>query len=121
MIAAIDPSALVGAANPAGAPSEWQVQGIPDIAPSESAISAADAAAPTGGGSFGSLLGNELDKLQSVQDAAAQAGTALATGTATDPVQAVTAVEQAQLAMDFAAQIRSRGTEALQTIFQTQV
>ncbi|HEY4280286.1 MAG TPA: flagellar hook-basal body complex protein FliE [Conexibacter sp.] len=120
MIAAIDPSALVGAANPA-AGSEWQVQGIPDIPGNDAAIPSVDGAAPAGSDSFGSMLGNEIEKLQASQDAAAQAGTALANGTATDPVQAVTAVEQAQLSMDFASQLRSRGSEALQSIFQTQV
>jgi len=113
MIAAVDPSTL-----PAGA--EWQVQGVPDLPPAEAAPTGPDAV--TGGGEgFGTLLANEIGKLTELQTHAAQAGEALATGTATDPVSAVVAVEKAQLAMQLAGQIRTRGAEALSEIFRTQV
>ena len=52
------------------------------------------------------------------RDSASQA---LATGTVKDPESAVVTVEDAQLAMELAAQIRTKATEAAQTIFQTQV
>ena len=46
---------------------------------------------------------------------------ALATGQATDPTSVVMAVERAQLAMQLAAQIRTKAVEAAQDIFHTQV
>ena len=46
---------------------------------------------------------------------------ALATGQATDPTAVVMAVERAQLAMQLAAQIRTKAVEAAQDIFHTQV
>ena len=52
---------------------------------------------------------------------AADASRSLADGTATDPTQAIVAVERAQLSMQLAAQLRTKGTEALQQLFQTQV
>lgn len=113
MIAAIDPSML-----PAGA--EWQVQGVPDLPPAEAAPAGPDAIAPASEG-FGSLLANEIGKLSELQTNAAEAGQALANGTATDQVSAVVAVEKAQLAMQFAGQIRTRGAEALSEIFRTQI
>ncbi len=51
-------------------------------------------------------------------DSAAQS---LATGTAKDPESAVVTVEDAQMAMDLASQLRTKATEAAQNIFQTQV
>lgn len=115
MIAAIDPSMVAGAGG------EWQVQGVPDVAPAELLTPGADAIPATGGEGFGSLLANEIGKLSELQTNAAEAGQALATGTATDPVSAVVAVEKAQLAMQFAGQIRTRGAEALSEIFRTQI
>lgn len=113
MIAAIDPSMIPGA-------SEWQVQGIPELPQAETLTPGVDAV-PSSGEGFGSMLANEVGKLSELQTNAAQAGQALATGTATDPVSAVVAVEKAQLAMQFAGQIRTRGAEALSEIFRTQI
>ena len=45
----------------------------------------------------------------------------LATGQLSDPTQAITAVENASLSMDLAAQIRDKLVSAENTIFQTQV
>jgi flagellar hook-basal body complex protein FliE len=45
----------------------------------------------------------------------------LATGQLSDPTQAITAVENASLAMDLASQIRTKLVDATQNIFQTQV
>jgi flagellar hook-basal body complex protein FliE len=89
---------------------EWSVGG------------ASGAAAPkTGGGSFASALGDQLGKLDELQSAAGDASRALADGTATDPTAAVVSVERAQLAMQLASQLRTKGVEALQDIFHTQV
>lgn len=113
MIAPIDPS-LAGAAL-----GEWQIEAIPELPAAEAELGAVEAAAGSEG--FGSLLANEIGKLSELQADAAVAGQALATGTATDPVSAVVAVQKAQLAMQLAGQIRTRGAEALAEIFRTQI
>jgi flagellar hook-basal body complex protein FliE len=78
--------------------------------------------APTGGGgTFASALGDQLGALQKSQNLAADASRSLADGTATDPTQAIVAVERAQLSMQLAAQLRTKGVEALQEILHTQV
>ncbi|MDO8211421.1 flagellar hook-basal body complex protein FliE [Conexibacter sp. CPCC 206217] len=118
MIAAVDPSMAVGAG---GAGGEWLIQGVPDLPQAELQTPAVDGVAPAGGDSFGSMLSDQISKLSELQNGAADAGTALANGTATDPVSAVVAVEKAQLAMQFAGQIRTRGAEALSEIFRTQI
>jgi flagellar hook-basal body complex protein FliE len=77
--------------------------------------------APTGGGSFASALGDQLSALEKTQNSAADASRSLADGTATDPTQAVVAVERAQLSMQLASQLRTKGVDALQDLFHTQV
>ncbi|HEY6759732.1 MAG TPA: flagellar hook-basal body complex protein FliE [Baekduia sp.] len=78
-------------------------------------------AAAGGSGSFASALGNQLSALESSQNDAASASRSLADGTATDPTQAVVAVERAQLSMQLASQLRTKGVDALQEVFHTQV
>jgi flagellar hook-basal body complex protein FliE len=77
--------------------------------------------AAAAGGSFGSALTNAISSLQQTQDTASQAAQGLATGTVTDPTQAVTAVENASLSMDLAAQIQNKLLADENTIFQTQL
>jgi flagellar hook-basal body complex protein FliE len=79
------------------------------------------AGAVQGGQSFGAALGDQLQALEKTQTTAADASRSLADGTATDPTAAIVAVERAQLSMQLAAQLRTKGTEALQEIFRTQV
>jgi flagellar hook-basal body complex protein FliE len=71
--------------------------------------------------SFGSELSSAISSLEGTQTSANAASQALATGTAKDPESAVVTVEDAQMAMDLASQIRTKATEAAQNIFQTQV
>src|ERR1700754_3554757 len=118
MIAAVDPSMAVGAG---GVGSEWQIQGVPDVPQAELSTPEVDGVAAGGGEGFGRMLANEISKLTELQTNAAESGQALAAGTVDDPVSAVVAVEKAQVAMQFAAQIRTRGSEALSEIFRTQV
>jgi flagellar hook-basal body complex protein FliE len=77
----------------------------------------------TSGGttSFGSSLTEAISSLEQTQRSSDSAAQALASGTVKDPEAAVTTVEDAALAMQLAAQIRTKATEAAQTIFQTQV
>jgi flagellar hook-basal body complex protein FliE len=95
--------------SPAGA--EWSI----------TPIDGSSAAAKTGGGNFGSMLSDQLSNLSNLQTNAAQASRSLADGTATDPSSVVTAVERAQLSMQLASQLRTKATDAINTIFQTQV
>jgi flagellar hook-basal body complex protein FliE len=99
----IDPSLAVGG-------SEWQIGGVE----SPAATSGSSA-------SFGDMLGQSLQALQTTQTDAASASQALATGKAADPTAVVMAVERAQLAMQLAGQIRTKAVEAAQDIFHTTV
>jgi flagellar hook-basal body complex protein FliE len=86
--------------------------------PAVPSISSTGGAAPA---SFGSELTNALGALDQTQQTATSAAQGLATGTVTDPNQAITAVENASLAMDLASQIQNKLVTATNTIFQTQV
>lgn len=80
------------------------------------------AAATSGTGqSFGDALTNAIGALENTQNNATVATQQLATGQATDPTAAITSVENASIAMDFASQIRNQIDTAATTLFQTQV
>ncbi len=113
----IDPTAAIGSSP------EFQVGSVGGLSPSDASVDpgGVDGAAATGSSSFGSALTNAIGKLSSIQDQATTASQALADGTATDPTAVVTSVEQAQLAMQLADQLRTRGVEALTDIFHTTV
>lgn len=104
-------AALGGAGGIAGVggPSEWSIPGV----------DGAGAAAPSR--SFGSALSDQLSRLDDLQNEAATQSQALADGTATDVTSAVMAVERAQLSMQLAAQLRTKGVEAINDIFHTTV
>jgi len=87
------------------------------------AAAAGEGAAQAGAGApnFGTALTDAISSLESSQTSASSAAQALATGNVSDPEAAVTTVEDAALEMQLAAQIRTKATEAAQTIFQTQV
>lgn len=106
--------ALASAIGPLGS-SEWTV---PSLTGAGGAAPATGAAGPQ---SFGSTLTNAIGSLEQTQNNASQAAQQLATGQLADPTQAVTAVENASLAMDLASQIRNKLTDATTTIFQTQI
>ena len=110
---AIDPSSLAGAL-----PTEWSIAPIDDAALADPEL--ALEGAPSGD-RFSSVLGEQLSKLSDLQAEAADASTALATGTATDPAAVVMAVERARLSMQLASQLRTKGVEAINEIFRTQV
>jgi flagellar hook-basal body complex protein FliE len=78
-------------------------------------------AASGSGKSFGDALTNAIGSLENTQANATQAAQQLATGQATDPTTAITSVENASLAMQFAGQIRNQIDTAATTIFQTTV
>lgn len=88
-----------------------------------SAGQAGGSAAPASGeaGGFGGELTEAISSLEKTQDSASSASQALATGNVSDPESAVVTVQDAQLAMELAGQIRTKATEAVQSIFNTQV
>jgi flagellar hook-basal body complex protein FliE len=101
--------------------SEWSVGGLGTSVPSVTGASSATGASGTSGASFGDALTKAVGGLESTQATATTASEQLATGQLTDPTQAVTAVENASLAMDFASQMRNQIDAAATTIFQTQL
>jgi flagellar hook-basal body complex protein FliE len=107
----IDPSFLTKGA-------EWSVGGVGGAG---GAGSASGTASATGGQGFGQMLANQVGQLSDLQDNAAQASQALATGQATDPTQVVMDVERARLSMQLASQIRTKALEAVNDVFHTQV
>ncbi len=74
-----------------------------------------------GGSGFGAELTEAIASLEKTQHDSSAASQALATGNVKDPESAVVTVEDGVMAMQLASQIRGKATEALQTIFQTQV
>jgi flagellar hook-basal body complex protein FliE len=121
---------ISGAIGPLG-PAEWTMAPpmVSDPAVAANAATGANAAAATGavdpanavqGTSFGGVLTQAINSLEQSQVKGASAAQALATGQATDPTQAVTAVENASLEMQLASQVRTKFDEAANTIFQTQ-
>lgn len=85
------------------------------------AVEGVGGAGGSGSSSFGSELSEAISSLEGTQLSADSAAQSLATGTAKDPESAVVSVEDAQMAMDLASQLRTKATEAAQNIFQTQV
>ncbi len=87
-------------------------------------VGASPSASPTSapsGGSFSGALSKAVSSLQAGQTDAAAQSQALATGQASDPEAVVMAVEQARLEMELASQIRTKVTDSINTLMQTQV
>jgi flagellar hook-basal body complex protein FliE len=98
---------------------EWSVGKVGGPEKSGAAAEAAEAADPAGG--FGGMLSNAIDGLQKTQEAASTQATQLATGQTQDLSSVVTAVQEAQLSMELATQVRSKAVEAYTEIFHTQI
>jgi flagellar hook-basal body complex protein FliE len=113
--------AISGAIGPLG-PSEWGVGSVGSLGSTPGAVQDPNAIAGTAGGdSFSGTLTNAINSLEQTQVQGTDAAQGLATGQLSDPTQAITAVENASLAMDLASQIRTKLVDATQNIFQTQV
>lgn len=108
---------------------EWQLPGVGSVGgvdPSAAtgagdglALSGPAGTGPSGG--FGGMLTQQIQNLSDMQQTATTASQSLADGTATDVSSVVTAVEKAQLAMQLAGQIRTKGSEAINDVFHTQI
>jgi flagellar hook-basal body complex protein FliE len=77
--------------------------------------------APASGGGFGSVLMDQVQKLEGQQQNAAAQSQALATGQATDVSSVVAALEQASLSMQLAVQVRNKAVEAYNDLMHMQV
>jgi flagellar hook-basal body complex protein FliE len=112
---------ISGAIGPLG-PAEWGISPITGLgADAQIGATGATGATGSGAGSFGGALTNAISSLEQTQTTASTAAQQLATGKATDPTQAVTAVENAALSMQLASQLRTKLAEAETTIFNTTV
>lgn len=119
------PAGSAGVASPAGTSALGGVEGTGGVGSlsAPGGVEAGEAGAGAGGqeGGFGEALTSAISQLEGTQQSASAASRALATGNTGDPEAAVVTVADAQLAMQLASQLRTKGTEALQQIFQTQV
>ncbi len=110
-------SAISKAAEQIAAPkaqgAEWSVGGSPGA---QGTTAPGDPA-----GSFGSVLTNAIGDLEKTQEAASAQATALATGQTNDLSSVITAVQEAQLSMQLASQVRNKAVEAYTEIFHTQI
>jgi flagellar hook-basal body complex protein FliE len=121
-VPAIDPSflttgpdfAIGGAADPSLGIDPEGLEGL-------EGLEGAEGVSGGGGESFGSVLGRQLEALSQTQTEAADASAALAAGTASNPEEVVMAVERARLSMQLASQLRTKGVEAVNEIFRSQV
>jgi flagellar hook-basal body complex protein FliE len=95
---------------------EWSVGKVEGPEKNAGAAAASD---PSGG--FGGMLTNAIGNLEKTQEAASTQATALATGQTQDLSSVVTAVQEAQLSMELATQVRSKAVEAYTEIFHTQI
>jgi flagellar hook-basal body complex protein FliE len=77
--------------------------------------------ATEGGASFVSIMREQLDQMVEMQNNAAQLQQQLAAGQITDVNQVVLAVQKADLALNFALQLRNKVIEAYQEISRMQV
>ncbi|WP_205696180.1 flagellar hook-basal body complex protein FliE [Conexibacter sp. SYSU D00693] len=96
---------------------EWSV----DLGEGVGSVGGLGDAERSGAGSFGNVLSEQISNLESLQVDAAEQSRALATGQADDPAQVVMAVEKARLSMQLAAQLRTKGVEAINDVMHTQV
>jgi flagellar hook-basal body complex protein FliE len=107
---------ISGAIGPLGS-SEWSVGSIGGLG----SAATTGTAATSGSGSFSDALTGAINSLDQTQVNASNAAEQLATGQTTDPTQAITSVENASLYMDLASQIRTKLTDAVTQVFQTQM
>jgi flagellar hook-basal body complex protein FliE len=107
----------------AALPTEWTIGPLDEAGLSDADVGGLGSleGTPDAGGKFSSVLGKQIGALSDLQSQGAEASQALAAGTATDPAGVVMAVERARLSMQLASQLRTKGVEAINEIFRTQV
>jgi flagellar hook-basal body complex protein FliE len=110
---------ISGAIGPLGA-SEWTISPITSAGAGIPSTSAVNTGSNSGGG-FGGALANAISSLEQTQTNATATSKALATGQLSDPTQAVAAIQDASLTMQFASELRNKLDDAATTLFQTQM
>jgi flagellar hook-basal body complex protein FliE len=110
----------------AGLGGEWSVGQIPGIGAGQPAAAPTDvqgsgAGAGAGAGGFGGALTDAISSLEQTQQGASSAAQGLAAGTVSDPETAIVTVQDAEMSMQLASQMRTKAVQAVQDIFQTQV
>jgi flagellar hook-basal body complex protein FliE len=113
----LEPGTALEGTSGAGTGEAAGLEGIEGLGAGE----AGSGAGSGGEGGFGEALTSAISSLDQAQQKATGAAQSLATGGTGDPEAAVATVEEAQLAMQLASQIRTKATESIQTLFQTQV
>ena len=103
--------------DPSASAAEWAIPSVDDATSPGAGAGAAQGA----GSGFGSMLTDQLGKLETTQNQAADAAQSLATGQASDPEAVVMAVERARLSMQLASTLRNKAVEAINDVFHTQV
>jgi flagellar hook-basal body complex protein FliE len=116
---ALSPTAASGSSHGSGVNPSEELGQSGALGGSEPALAGNAGTGPEGG--FSGTLTHAISSLEQTQQSSDSASQALATGTVSDPESAVVTVQDAQLEMQMAAQIRTKATEAVQSIFQTQV
>lgn len=81
----------------------------------------AAATQPAGASDFAKLLGEQIEQLSQIQNDAAQLQQEFAAGRISDVSEVVLAVQKADLALNFAVQLRNKVVEAYQEISRMQV
>lgn len=105
---------------------QWNVGSVGSLGSVGSGSTASTAGAlgvggSTNSGGFSGALSSALNSLETTQANATTASQQLATGQLSDPTQAITAVENASLSMDLAAQVSGKLINDVNTVFQTQI
>jgi flagellar hook-basal body complex protein FliE len=88
---------------------------------SAAATLAPQQAAGVGASDFGRMLSEQIDLLSQIQNDAAQKQVEFAAGRISDVSEVVLAVQKADLALNFAVQLRNKVVEAYQEISRMQV
>jgi flagellar hook-basal body complex protein FliE len=82
---------------------------------------AVDGAASASGSSFASLLANKISALGAQQTSASNEMTAVATGKVDDVAQSMVRIEQANVSLQMATQVRSKIIEAYNDVIHMQI
>ena len=102
-------------------PIDRAIAGIDPLAARPKPEAAAGLATEDGGASFADILRGQIDQVVNLQNEAEVLQQQLATGQIEDINRVVLAVQKADLALNFALQLRNKVLEAYQEIARTQI
>ncbi|RDI75977.1 fliE: flagellar hook-basal body complex protein FliE [Gaiella occulta] len=97
------------------------VQSVPSL-PGIGGLEAPGAGAPASGPSgFADVVADKIERVQELEREASAQSRAVATGMSDDLAGALLGVQQADLALQFATQVRNKAVEAYQEVMRMQV